>query len=275
MIKFNHTRKRVNHGFTFWVPGLYLPMFEQYMLELSKSGAEGNSRFLKNFNSKAKTRTIGTGKNMITKFIREMCSILGIVNTVGYTTHCFRRSAATNLADAGVSLVNLKRHGQWKSDSVAERYIANSVPIRQERVQNLLPNHLRNAELPRSLQNEFSSSSSSEGSFDSPIKDLKRPPMTTTKVVPAVAQAPKTPTRLEDQKPPAQPPVNPYKKQKTVPVINVDSSDDDEILISIDGTPIKVPANFTQHLEGKQGATFHNCTFVFQDNKKFKENKEE
>jgi len=45
---------------------------------------------------------------------------------VGYTVHAFRRSAATNLADAGVSFVNLKRHGQWKSDSVIEGYIANS-----------------------------------------------------------------------------------------------------------------------------------------------------
>ena len=29
----------------------------------------------------------------------------------GYTSHCWRRSAATNLADAGVSFINLKQHG--------------------------------------------------------------------------------------------------------------------------------------------------------------------
>jgi len=57
----------------------------------------------------------------------------------GYTGHCLRRSAATNLADRGVSFVNLKRHGQWKSDSVVEGYIANSEPLRMERLHGLMP----------------------------------------------------------------------------------------------------------------------------------------
>ena len=54
-------------------------------------------------------------------------------------SHCFRRSAATNLADASVLLVNLKRMGQWQADSSAERYIENSKPIKEQREKLLMP----------------------------------------------------------------------------------------------------------------------------------------
>lgn len=44
-----------------------------------------------------------------------------------YTGHAFRRSSATLLADSGADLALLKRHGSWKSTSVAERYVEDSL----------------------------------------------------------------------------------------------------------------------------------------------------
>jgi len=82
--------------------------------------------------------------------VQTACEVLH-KDPVGYTVHAFRRSAATNLADAGVSFVNLKRHGQWKSDSVAEGYIANSKALQHERVVMLLPEHRRTASFPSPL----------------------------------------------------------------------------------------------------------------------------
>lgn len=38
-----------------------------------------------------------------------------------------RCSAATILADMGVNLINLKRFGRWKSDSVAQSYVGESL----------------------------------------------------------------------------------------------------------------------------------------------------
>jgi len=73
-----------------------------------------------------------TGRDKIQNAVKEFCDLLGI-SSDGYTSHCFRRSAATNLADAGVSLVNLKRMGQWQADSSAERYIENPKPIKEQR----------------------------------------------------------------------------------------------------------------------------------------------
>ena len=56
-----------------------------------------------------------------------------------YTSHTWRWSAATKLADAGVSFINIKWHGQWLSDSVDKGYIANSKPLRDERLHCLMP----------------------------------------------------------------------------------------------------------------------------------------
>ncbi|KAJ8912179.1 hypothetical protein NQ315_006146 [Exocentrus adspersus] len=44
-----------------------------------------------------------------------------------YTGHCFRRSSATILVDAGGDITALKRHGGWKSTAVAETYIDESI----------------------------------------------------------------------------------------------------------------------------------------------------
>ncbi|KAJ8977385.1 hypothetical protein NQ317_001986 [Molorchus minor] len=41
--------------------------------------------------------------------------------------HCLRRSSATLLADAGVDIMTIKRHAGWKSTTVAEGYVENSI----------------------------------------------------------------------------------------------------------------------------------------------------
>eukprot|EP00957_Ditylum_brightwellii_P200546 15288983-Ditylum_brightwellii.AAC.1 len=42
----------------------------------------------------------------------------------GFTSMCWRRSGATELANGGAGLINLKCAGGWKSSTVAEGYIA-------------------------------------------------------------------------------------------------------------------------------------------------------
>ena len=141
-VNFEHERKRKNPGFAFYIPLIYSPMFERYKSQLNPY-AKKSSRFLKNYNERTKIRNQNAGRNAVTRWITRICQILGVPKE-GYTTHAFRRSAATNLADSGVSFVNLKRHGQWASDSVVEGYIANSVPLRLEREEKLLPEEVYN-----------------------------------------------------------------------------------------------------------------------------------
>ena len=123
-VSFDHARKRKNPGFTYLIPSLYGKLFQKYNKQLLESILPSDTylrKYVKQFNCR---KTV-IGPRAVSKFVNICCEILHR-DPVEYTGHAFRHSAATNLADAGVSFVNLKRHGQWKSDSVAEGYIANS-----------------------------------------------------------------------------------------------------------------------------------------------------
>ena len=136
-VSFDHARKRKNPGFTYLIPSLYGKLFQKYNKQLPESILPSDTylrKYVKQFNCR---KTV-LGPRAVSKFVNICCEILHR-DPVGYTGHAFRRSAATNLADAGVSFVNLKRHGQWKSDSVAEGYIANSKALQNERLEFLLP----------------------------------------------------------------------------------------------------------------------------------------
>ena len=54
-----------------------------------------------------------------------------------FTSHIFRRTAATLLADAGLNMVELKRAGRWNADSAVEEYIDDSEQVRRQRVDNI------------------------------------------------------------------------------------------------------------------------------------------
>jgi hypothetical protein len=63
------------------------------------------------------------GINTMGKISKEIASFLRLPNLELYTGHCFRRSSATHLANHGGSLLTIKRHGDWKSSTVAESYV--------------------------------------------------------------------------------------------------------------------------------------------------------
>ena len=57
---------------------------------------------------------------------KTIASYLQLADPESYTGHSFRRSSATLLADSGADLVTLKRHGGWKSSTIAEGYVEDS-----------------------------------------------------------------------------------------------------------------------------------------------------
>lgn len=84
-------------------------------------------RFFRNFNNKANKFTKQPmGINMIAAIPKFIATYLKLENVDKYTGHCFRRSSATALANTGVSRMSLKRQFRWKSDTVAEGYVASS-----------------------------------------------------------------------------------------------------------------------------------------------------
>ncbi|XP_074034359.1 uncharacterized protein [Leptinotarsa decemlineata] len=72
------------------------------------------------------------GKNMFGKIPSKMAMYLGLPNSSSYTGHCLRRTSATALANAGATMTNLKRHGGWKSSTVAEGYLEDSIELRNK-----------------------------------------------------------------------------------------------------------------------------------------------
>jgi len=85
----------------------------------------------------------------------KIAIFLKLENPTQYTGHCFRRSSATVLAGHGADITTLKRHGGWKSTTVAEGYIEHS----HHYVDTLLcslnnPNLLPNFQLPSPFYND-------------------------------------------------------------------------------------------------------------------------
>lgn len=67
------------------------------------------------------------GINTFGAIPKNIALFLGLPDSSGYTGHCFRRSSASLLADSGADILTLKRHGAWKSSTVAEGYVENSL----------------------------------------------------------------------------------------------------------------------------------------------------
>lgn len=91
-----------------------------------RPGHVGHRRFFLNYRC-GKCSVQAVGINTIGKLPSLIAAYLKLPNPSEYTGHCFRRLSATLLADMGADITNLKRHGGWKSTSVAESYIEDSI----------------------------------------------------------------------------------------------------------------------------------------------------
>jgi integrase len=78
------------------------------------------------------------GKNHLGNVAKKIAVFLGL-NPDKFTGHSFRRSSATAAADWGISLINLKRLGGWKSDAVATSCVDHSLAATKEAASLLLP----------------------------------------------------------------------------------------------------------------------------------------
>jgi integrase len=85
------------------------------------------------------------GKNHLGKVAKKIAVFLKI-DPSDFTGHSFRQTSATAAADAGISLINLKRFGGWKSDQVASGYVDSSLAAAKETAELLLPTKGSNEE---------------------------------------------------------------------------------------------------------------------------------
>lgn len=86
----------------------------------------GEGRFFLCYRS-GKCTVQPVGINTLSKIPRLVADYLKLKDAHLYTGHCFRRTSATFLANASADILTLKRHGGWRSSSVAESYVEESV----------------------------------------------------------------------------------------------------------------------------------------------------
>lgn len=106
-----------------------LKLFRQYA-QMRPAGLT-HSRFFVGYRAGKCTKQV-IGINAIAKMPKTIADFLKLPSSHEYTGHCFRRSSASLLADSGVDISTLKRHGGWKSSAVAEGYVENSLQRKKE-----------------------------------------------------------------------------------------------------------------------------------------------
>lgn len=118
---------KTNKPRSFTVTGEFLDYYRRYVLLRPTQGLTfSESRFfLRYCNGKCCKQVVGIHK--FGSIPKEIATFLKLSNAEDYTGHCFRRTSATLLVDAGANLTSLKRHGGWRSSTVAESYIDDSI----------------------------------------------------------------------------------------------------------------------------------------------------
>ncbi|XP_074103492.1 uncharacterized protein LOC141530340 [Cotesia typhae] len=113
-----------NQPRSFTIDGKYYDYAKEYMDARPKTCK--TDRFFLNYqNGRCTCQPIGINK--FGSMPRTIAEFLKLENANKYTGHSFRRTSATLLADAGGDMTVMKRHGGWKSSTVVEGYIADSV----------------------------------------------------------------------------------------------------------------------------------------------------
>lgn len=123
IVKVPDTKTNVSRTFT--VTNSHHIQYYRNYLALRPPHASSKRLFLKYHKGKCVNQVVGI--NTIGSVPSSIAKFLQLPNAMAYTGHCFRRTSATLLADAGADMSCLKRHGGWRSSSVAEGYIEDSL----------------------------------------------------------------------------------------------------------------------------------------------------
>lgn len=127
------TKTKVVRKFT--ITDKYYQICKKYA-DLRPKNLELKSFFINYQKGRCTTQKIGINK--LGAMGKEIAKFLKLSNPNLYTGHCFRRSSATLLVDGGGDLTCLKRHGGWKSTSVAEGYIDDSLQNKMATAKKIL-----------------------------------------------------------------------------------------------------------------------------------------
>lgn len=117
-----NTITKISRRFT--ITGKFYDICKKY-LDLRPSHIVQKTLFFKFQNGKYFSQKIGINK--FGAMGKEIATFLKLPDSSLYTGHCFRRSSATLLVDAGGNVTAMKRHRSWRSSIITEEYIDKSI----------------------------------------------------------------------------------------------------------------------------------------------------
>lgn len=138
LIHIRDTKTKQTRSFT--ITGKFYEYFKKYAM--LRPSDVNEQRFFLNY-QKQKCTKQPVGVNKFGYVPKEIATYLHLKTPKLYTGHCFRRSSATILVDAGGDITTLKRHGGWKSTTVAENYIDESMTNKMEVANTILQSIVR------------------------------------------------------------------------------------------------------------------------------------
>lgn len=142
IIKIPDTKTKIPRSFI--ISGKFYGICKKY-IEIRNSIKDTNiQQFFLNFQNGKITRQV-VGINKLGAVPKNIAEYLKLSDAALYTGHCFRRTSSTILIDAGGDLMALKRHGGWKSSTVAESYVDESIlnkTITSNRILQTVENNL-------------------------------------------------------------------------------------------------------------------------------------
>ena len=140
-IDLNHPTKSRARGFGFMTPKLMYQWFPKYIQTLipkkDDTNPIRNPQFCKNFNVTSGKRMQNMGRDRISYILRRIETFLGL-EPKSLTSHCFRWTGATIIANSGISLLGLKRAGRFLVLKSAEEYLEYLFPAQEDIMNRLL-----------------------------------------------------------------------------------------------------------------------------------------
>lgn len=137
IIKIPDSKTRQIRSFTI-IGQNYIKLYKKYA-SLRPENFTENRFFIKYQNGKCYRSVMGI--HSISAVAQKVASYLNLNDASAYTGHSLRRTSATFLIDGGGNLECLKRHGGWKSSTVAEGYIEDSIRNKNDNAQKILNPH--------------------------------------------------------------------------------------------------------------------------------------
>ncbi|KAK5650834.1 hypothetical protein RI129_001863 [Pyrocoelia pectoralis] len=120
---------------TFTITDKFYELCKKYINVRPKNPSCPTTFFLNYKQGKCTTQIIGI--NQFGSMGKKIAHFLNLPHPELYTGHTLRRSSATLHVNCGGEITTLKRHGRWKSTSVAEGCIDDSITNKMDTADNV------------------------------------------------------------------------------------------------------------------------------------------